>query len=236
MMPTFLKNGPIRARLPKGRKPQPHPNRSAGHDSSRPMFTLCTYNRRLQFGCLPGGEGVPRVPHVGTLVLTSQEERPPRRCKQASLSRTLSVSFGTVERFSGSGDEESREVWAAIDALVLKAAAIALSETLGPAFSKQCFHIAGRGGAKAAVRDVDRAALQYPFVFRSDVKDNTPTRPLLGRSSEDSTFSAIASRPMGWSDWPTAPSSNTPNGKPGFTSKVRARSASGNTFGVGSAG
>jgi len=83
--------------------------------------------------------------------------------------------LGAVERFGGDGDEEQREVWSAIDALVLKAVTIVLTETLGPELSERCFHLAGRGGAKAAVREVCRKVKQFPFVFRTDVSGHSWT-------------------------------------------------------------
>ena len=50
------------------------------------------------------------------------------------------------------------EVWSARDTLVLKAVAIVLSREWNSALSDRCFHIAGRGGAKAAVRWPDARA------------------------------------------------------------------------------
>ena len=66
--------------------------------------------------------------------------------------------------------EKTTELWSAADALVLKAVAIVLSRRLGPAFSQFCYHPAGHGGAKKAVRDVDEHLGENSFVFRSDVK------------------------------------------------------------------
>ena len=56
------------------------------------------------------------------------------------------------------------------DALVLKATAIVLTRHLEPHLSKQCYHLAGRGGAKAAVRAVANNLDGNTFVFRTDVK------------------------------------------------------------------
>jgi hypothetical protein len=74
--------------------------------------------------------------------------------------------LGPVQRFGDGAD--AREVWAALDALVLKAVALVLAGHW--AFSPRCHHVAGHGGAKAAVRAVDRALPDFPFVLRSDVK------------------------------------------------------------------
>jgi RNA-directed DNA polymerase len=74
--------------------------------------------------------------------------------------------FGPVQRF-GDG-EDAREVWDARDALVLKAVALVLARYW--TFSPRCHHVAGHGGAKAAVRAVDRALPDFPHVLRSDAK------------------------------------------------------------------
>lgn len=52
------------------------------------------------------------------------------------------------------GAERTVELWGAMDALVLKAVAIVLGEHLRPHLSERVFHVAGRGGMKAAVREV----------------------------------------------------------------------------------
>jgi hypothetical protein len=74
--------------------------------------------------------------------------------------------LGPVQRFGDGAD--AREVWAALDALVLKAVALVLAGHW--AFSPRCHHVAGHGGAKAAVRAVDQALPDFPFVLRSDVQ------------------------------------------------------------------
>ncbi len=86
---------------------------------------------------------------------------------QAAL-RAGTYRLGAVECFQAG--EETREVWAASDALVLKATAIVLTRHLEPHLSKQCYHLAGRGGAKAAVRAVADNLDGNTFVFRTDVK------------------------------------------------------------------
>ena len=67
---------------------------------------------------------------------------------------------------------EFRELWASLDALVLKALAIVLSRRLG--FPRSCYHVRGKDGekrgAKAAVRHICSRLRSNRFVFRSDVK------------------------------------------------------------------
>ena len=72
--------------------------------------------------------------------------------------------LGTVDRVETS--EDTLELWAALDALVLKAAAIVLSGRLGTVFSRSCYHPAGHGEAKKAVRDVAEHVGENTFVFR----------------------------------------------------------------------
>ena len=62
------------------------------------------------------------------------------------------------------------EIWSALDSLVLKAVAIVLTGRLAPRLSKRCTHLAGNGGAKAAVRQVLDHLPKNTFVFRTDVK------------------------------------------------------------------
>jgi len=73
-----------------------------------------------------------------------------------------------VQRFRG--EETTIELWSALDALVLKATAIVLNRRLKPHLSERCYHIAGNGGAKAAVRAVHQHLADNTFVFRTDVK------------------------------------------------------------------
>ncbi len=60
------------------------------------------------------------------------------------------------------------EIWSALDSLVLKAMAIVLTQQL--MLSTSCCHLAGNGGAKAAVRYVLDKLPTNKFVFRTDVK------------------------------------------------------------------
>lgn len=76
-------------------------------------------------------------------------------------------SFGLLDRVSLKDGREI-DLWAARDALVLKALAIVLADVL-PA-SRRCTHLRGHGGAKAAVRSVMAALPANRFVFRTDVK------------------------------------------------------------------
>lgn len=76
--------------------------------------------------------------------------------------------FREQRRVQARGDV--KEIWAAQDALVLKALAIALGEELQPHLSPRCFHLAGTGGHKGAVREVAPHLHEYKFVFRTDVK------------------------------------------------------------------
>ena len=68
------------------------------------------------------------------------------------------------------GGIEKRALWCAKDSLVLKSMAIVLGEHLDPVLFDRCFHIAGRGGAKAAVREVCANLCPDRFVMKSDVK------------------------------------------------------------------
>jgi hypothetical protein len=70
-------------------------------------------------------------------------------------------------------DGECIELWAALDALVLKALAIVLNRRLD--FPRSCYHVPGKDGeekrgAKAAVRHICSRLPSNQFVFRSDVK------------------------------------------------------------------
>jgi RNA-directed DNA polymerase len=65
---------------------------------------------------------------------------------------------------------EDIEVWSALDALVLKATPLVLTAHWSPTLSPHCYHLEGRGGAKAAVRFVDEHLADNTFVFRTDVK------------------------------------------------------------------
>ena len=75
-----------------------------------------------------------------------------------------------VRRFHSNG--ETIELWASLDALVLKALAIVLRNRVD--FAPTCFHLPGedgeKRGSKAAVRALCDNLADNPFVFRTDVK------------------------------------------------------------------
>ena len=78
-------------------------------------------------------------------------------------------------------EQDVLEIWSALDALVLKATAIVLGRYWHSRLSARCFHLAGRGGAKAAVRAAwDKLTHFGPwdsprpqFVLRKDVKTHS---------------------------------------------------------------
>ena len=76
--------------------------------------------------------------------------------------------FSALRRIHRSDD--CLEVWSALDSLVLKAMAFVLTRHLAPRLSSRCFHLAGNGGAKAAVREVVGNLPHNGFVFRTDVQ------------------------------------------------------------------
>ena len=75
--------------------------------------------------------------------------------------------FGLLRRVvDRAGDR--LDLWAARDALVLKALALVLGPKLP--VSTRCAHVKGHGGAKWAVREVHGHLAENEFVFRTDVK------------------------------------------------------------------
>ena len=76
--------------------------------------------------------------------------------------------FSPVQRIRG--EDTTIELWSSLDALVLKAMSIVLARHLKPHLSPHCYHLAGNGGAKAAVRAVNDHLQDNTFVFRTDVK------------------------------------------------------------------
>ena len=66
-------------------------------------------------------------------------------------------------------DGETVEVWAARDALVLKALALVVGPQLPVA--PRCVHVKGHGGLKGAVRQVAARLKGQAFVLRTDVQD-----------------------------------------------------------------
>lgn len=63
------------------------------------------------------------------------------------------------------------ELWSAQDALVLRAMAIVLGEHLAPVLSRNCYHLKGHGGAKAAVRAT---------LLKQGISRGCPLSPLMG--------------------------------------------------------
>ena len=66
--------------------------------------------------------------------------------------RSGSYQFRELRLFWG--EDRLIEYWSSIDALVLKAISIVLTEHLKPYLSERVFHLAGSGGMKAGVREV----------------------------------------------------------------------------------
>ncbi len=101
---------------------------------------------------------------VWTLRWGWPEDKP--EVRQALLSGAY--RFSPLERFHHG--EETLEVWSSRDALVLKAVAIVLTRHLAPHIPSICHHLAGNGGAQAAVRRLSEEIPASTFVFRSDIK------------------------------------------------------------------
>ena len=78
-----------------------------------------------------------------------------------------SYRLGLLSRTTLESGEEV-DLFSARDALVLKALALVLANRLS--FSRNCTHLKGNGGGKAAVRRVWRHLKQNHFVIRTDVK------------------------------------------------------------------
>ena len=87
------------------------------------------------------------------------------RLQQQLLEGTFKFSPQIQYRFP----EETKTVWAAIDALVLKCIALVLTAYLNPHLNKRCFSIKGHGGLKEAVRQTKDHLSQYKHFYRSDV-------------------------------------------------------------------
>lgn len=96
-----------------------------------------------------------------------------RRCWTAEKQRIQSDLMAGRFRFSlldriTLADGNDIDLWSSRDALVLKALTIVLSDVLP--VSRQCTHVKGHGGAKAAVRRVKTHLPNNSFVMRTDVK------------------------------------------------------------------
>ncbi len=84
-----------------------------------------------------------------------------------------------------------------MDALVLKAITLVLTEHLKQHLSDRCFHLAGTGGMKAAVREVAANLEENQFVFRTDVLgyyasiDHQILMEIVGRYVQDEAVLAL---------------------------------------------
>ncbi len=90
--------------------------------------------------------------------------------EKARLQSDLSTGdfrFGLLDRIT-KADGEEVDLWAARDALVLKALAMVLAGHLP--VSRSCTHVKGHGGAKAAVRQVMARLAGNAFVLKTDVR------------------------------------------------------------------
>lgn len=94
--------------------------------------------------------------------------------REVASSAVLETAFEWLcKRRVDYADGECTELWAALDALVLKALAVVLNRRLD--FPRSCYHVPGkegegRRGAKAAVRHIFSRLPGNRFVFRSDVE------------------------------------------------------------------
>lgn len=75
--------------------------------------------------------------------------------------------FGLLDRIT-KADGDEIDLWAARDALVLKALSLVLAGVLP--ISSRCTHVKNHGGAKSAVRQVQAHLAENRFVLRTDVK------------------------------------------------------------------
>ena len=92
-----------------------------------------------------------------------------QRLKPQIQSQLRSGTYRFQEQPRIRGHGAVTELWAAQDALVLKALTLVLTEHLRPHLSPRCFHLAGTGGLKGAVRAVAAQVPAHTFVFRTDV-------------------------------------------------------------------
>ncbi|MCP4157205.1 MAG: hypothetical protein GY757_56360, partial [bacterium] len=84
--------------------------------------------------------------------------------------RTGTYRFSPVRLIRGTAKKGFSWLWAAADALVLKATTLVMGDFLRPLISSNCYHLAGNGGSKGAVRAVQEHIDNAAFVFRSDVR------------------------------------------------------------------
>ena len=112
----------------------------------------------------------------------SQTLPAPRRCLEPASAwptekariqhelRTGIYRFGLLDRVTclRDGQREDMDLWAARDAVVLKALSLLLPTVLP--LSKRCTHLKGHGGAKDAVRQVVAHLPGYRYVLKTDVQ------------------------------------------------------------------
>jgi len=67
-------------------------------------------------------------------------------------------------------DGSIKDIWSALDAIVLKTVAIWLTPLMSRLFSGPLCHLKGQGGSKRALREVMYHLPKYQYVMRSDVK------------------------------------------------------------------
>ena len=83
------------------------------------------------------------------------------------LDGTYQFNSRPVIRFGN----ETIEILALLDALVLKAVTLVLTQHLKPHISNRCVHVKGNDDSKEAVRQITGHIKENSFVFRCDVKD-----------------------------------------------------------------
>ena len=60
--------------------------------------------------------------------------------------------------------------WGSQDALVIKALTRMLQRLLAKRWKKNCFHVSGQGGLKAALREVKSKLPEYTYCFKTDIE------------------------------------------------------------------
>jgi hypothetical protein len=100
-------------------------------------------------------------------VWSFRRDWPAEKARLQSELRSGRFRFGLLERIRKPAGSEI-EVFAARDALVLRALARVLERVLP--VSCRCVHVRGHGGAKAAVHRASSRLRRLPFVLRTDVR------------------------------------------------------------------
>ena len=83
-------------------------------------------------------------------------------CYQLSPLDVVPIGTGTVQ-----GGTIGR--WQSNDALLIKALTLWLQDKLRTRWQRNCYHVAGHGGLKGAVRKVHEALPAYRFCFKTDI-------------------------------------------------------------------